>query len=142
MDYFERLVRYIAWSEDFYNSLKNDYPDIITNDYQTTFRMWEREFDASWQELVEESPDKHREADSKVIQQAVALYTALSPTLDPDNRSTLAEWVAGIVNGTQTYGDFPLIIDMESLANFIPPPPQDPNNGGQTNQPGGEEEKT
>lgn len=138
MDYFERMVRYIAWNEDFFNSLKNDYPDIITEDYQTTFLMWEREFTAEWQELVEESPDKHREADSKVIQQAVALYTALSPTLDPKNRAALAEWVSGIVNGTQTYGDFPLIIDMDALAKFIPPPPQELLNGN--NQPGGEEE--
>ena len=139
MDYFEKLVMYIAWSEDFFKALKNDYPDIILDDYQTMFQQWKREFSAKWQELVDESPDKRREADSKVIQQAVALYTALSPTLDPENRATLADWVAGIVNGTQTYGDFPLIIDMEALAKFIPPPPQEQPNGNY--EPGGKEEE-
>ncbi|WP_237929966.1 anti-CBASS protein Acb1 family protein [Buttiauxella sp. S19-1] len=142
MDFFEKMVRYIAWNEDFFNSLKNDFPDIITEDYQTTFYMWEREFTAEWQELIEESPDKRREADSKVVQQATALYTALSPTLDPENRAAVADWVAGIVNGTQTYGDFPLIIDIEALSKYQPPPPQDLNNGGQTNKPGEEEEET
>lgn len=139
MDFFEELVMYVAWTEDFFNALKNDFPDIITGNYQQTFHLWKREFTAKWQELVEESPDKRREADSKVIQQAKDLYVAMAPTLDPENRATLADWVSGIVNGTQTYGDFPLIIDMEALANYIPPPPE-PNDGN--NQPGGEKKET
>lgn len=140
MDYFEKLVQYIAWSEDFYTSLKNDYPDIINENYTTTFYRWRREFTAKWQELVEESPDTRREADSKVIQQAVAVYAALSPTLDPENRASLADWVAGVANGTQTYGDLPLIIDVEALAKYIPPAPQEQPNGNY--KPGGEEEES
>ncbi|PIJ48951.1 hypothetical protein BL250_16580 [Erwinia sp. OLTSP20] len=142
MDYFERLVRYIAWNEDFYISLKNDYPDIITEDYQTTFRMWEREFDAGWQELVEESPDKRRESDSKVVQQAGALFSIMAQQLDPENRAMAAEWLASVTNATETYGDSPMIIDKEALSKYQPPPPQDPNNGGQTNQPYETEEET
>ncbi|WP_342656836.1 DUF1073 domain-containing protein [Pantoea sp. RSPAM1] len=142
MDYFERLVRYIAWNEDFYTSLKNDYPDIITEDYQTTFRMWEREFDAGWQELVEESPDKRRESDSKVVQQAGVLFSIMAPQLDPENRAMAAEWLASVTNATETYGDSPMIIDKEALSKYQPPPPQDPNNGGQTNQPHETEEET
>ena len=142
MDYFERLVRYIAWNEDFYTSLKNDYPDIITEDYQTTFRMWEREFDAGWQELVEESPDKRRESDSKVVQQAGALFSIMAQQLDPENRAMAAEWLASVTNATETYGDSPMIIDKEALSKYQPPPPQDQNNGGQTNQPYETEEET
>lgn len=137
MDYFERLVQYIAWNEDFFNALKDDFPDVITEDYKTTFYQWRREFNAKWQELVEESPDKRRESDSKVIQQASAVYTSLEKNFDPENRATLAEWLANIVNATQTYGDVPLLIDMDTLANYIPPPSEQPN--GNT-QPGGKEE--
>lgn len=131
MTYFEHIVQYIAWNEDFYNALKNDHPEIITEDYQTTFYRWRREFRATWQELVEESPDKRRESDSKVIQQATALYTALAQKLDPENHAVVAEWLASIVNSTETYGDTPLIIDHEALSNYTPPAP-DPNNGNQT----------
>lgn len=121
MDYFERLVQYIAWNEDFYLSLKNDYPNIITEDYKTTFFQWRREFTATWQELVEESPDKRRESDSKVLQQACALYTAVVPQIDPENRAAVTEWLASLVNSTQTYGEAPLIIDVDALANYEPP---------------------
>lgn len=136
MDYFERLVQYIAWNEDFFNALKNDFPEIITDDYHTTFHMWRREFSATWQELVEESPDKRRESDSKVIQQATALYTALTETIDPENRAQVAEWLTSIVSATQTYGEVPLIIDINSLSKYIPPV-QEQQHGD--NQPGEEE---
>lgn len=142
MNYFERMVRYIAWSEDFYTSLKNDYPDIITDDYQTTFRTWEREFEASWQELIEEAPNKRRESDSKVVQQAAALFAVLAPQLDPVNRSMAADWLASVTNATETYGDSPMIIDKDTLSKYQPPPPQDLNHGGKENQPYGAEEET
>jgi hypothetical protein len=121
MDYFERMVRYIAWNEDFYNSLKNDFPDIITEDYQTTFRMWEREFDAQWQELVEESPDKRRKSDSEVVQQAAGLFAILAPQLDPINRAMAADWLSNVTNATETYGDSPMIIDKDALSRYQPP---------------------
>lgn len=139
MDYFERLVQYIAWNEEFYQSLKNDYPDIITDDYKTTFYQWRREFTATWQELVEESPDKRRESDSKVIQQAIALFSAVSPQVDPENRAAVTEWLASLVNATQTYGEAPLIIDVDALANYEPPKQETPDGNF---QPGGEEEET
>jgi hypothetical protein len=133
MLFFESIVRYIAWSEDFYESLKNDHPDVITDDYKTTFYAWCREFTAEWQELVDESPDKRRESDSKVIQQAAALYAIVAPQLDPENRARVTEWLADVTNDTETYGDSPMIIDTEALSNYQPPP-QELNNGGQTNQ--------
>lgn len=88
---------------------------------------------------MEESPDKRRESDSKVIQQATALYASMSPTLDPENRAVLAEWLAAIVSGTQTYGDMPLIINVDSLANYTPPTP--PERQDEVSQPGGEKEE-
>lgn len=140
MDFFENIVQYIAWSEEFYDSMKIDFPEVITEDYKTTFFQWRREFRAEWQELVEESPDKRRESDSKVVQQAIALFTAVSPQVDPVNRANLADWLSSVANNTKTYGDIPLIIDMDTLSAYQPPPPQDPNNGGQTNPPTSEEE--
>ncbi|OZU57558.1 anti-CBASS protein Acb1 family protein [Salmonella enterica] len=138
MDYFERLVQYIAWNEEFYQSLKNDYPDIITDDYKTTFYQWRREFTATWQELVEESPDQRRESDSKVIQQAAGLYAVVVPQLDPENRAAVTEWLASLVNSTQTYGEAPLIIDVDALANYEPPKQETPDGNFQS---GGEEKE-
>lgn len=124
MHFLEEIVQYIAWSEDFYESLKADYPDIITEDYKTTFYMWRREFRADWQELVEESPDKRRDSDSKVLREAANTYAILAPQLDPENRAHATEWLASLSNDTETYGDTPLIIDKEALSKYEPPLPQ------------------
>ncbi|MFW0766703.1 anti-CBASS protein Acb1 family protein [Trabulsiella odontotermitis] len=121
MDFCEKLVMYVAWNEDFFNALKNDYPSIIEGDYQTTFRQWKREFTATWQELIDESPDKRRESDSKVVREAAGMYAMVAPQLDPENRAMLADWLSKVTNATETYGDSPIIIDMEALREYQPP---------------------
>lgn len=123
MFFFERIIQYIAWNEDFYIALKSEYPDIITDDYKTTFYLWRREFKASWVELDEDSPDKQRESDSKMVKEASGIYAILAPNLDPENRATTAEWLASVINSTDSYGDTPLMLDVEALAAYQPPPP-------------------
>ncbi|QBY43985.1 DUF1073 domain-containing protein [Arsenophonus nasoniae] len=120
MNYFEELIQYVAWNEDFYNSLKEEFPEIITEDYKTTFYKWRDEFTASWQELVEESPNKRRESDGVVIQNAVRLYAILSPNLDPENKAIAAEWLVSIANETETYKKYPFILDLDILKEFQP----------------------
>ncbi|EOC9629715.1 anti-CBASS protein Acb1 family protein [Enterobacter ludwigii] len=123
ISFFERIVQYIAWDEDFYNALKAEYPDIITEDYQTTFYRWRREFTASWVELVAPPENEEQEAESKVVQQAVAVFVSLVKEVDPKNRAKVADWLANILNNTTAFGDSPLILDMDSLSTYQPPVP-------------------
>ncbi|MFZ4220811.1 hypothetical protein ACEV6Q_23535, partial [Enterobacter ludwigii] len=123
ISFFERIVQYIAWDEDFYNALKAEFPDIITEDYQTTFYRWRREFTASWVELVAPPQNEEQEAESKVVQQAVAVFVSLVKEVDPKNRAKVADWLANILNNTTAFGDSPLILDMDSLSAYQPPVP-------------------
>lgn len=122
MDYLERVVMYVAWSETFYESLRAEYPDVITEDYQTTFYRWRDEFRAEWQELVEESPDKRRESDKAVVDGAIQLFNAIAPHLDPENKATAITWLNEVANATKTYEDTPLALDEEGIADYEPPP--------------------
>ncbi|HGJ5860610.1 MAG TPA: anti-CBASS protein Acb1 family protein [Arsenophonus nasoniae] len=122
MKYFEELIQHIAWTEDFFDTLKNEYPDVFTDDYETTFYQWKDEFTASWQELVEESPNKRRESDAVVIQNAARIYAVLAPNLDPENKATLSDWLVSICNATETYKDNPCVLDVENLKNYQPTP--------------------
>lgn len=123
MLFFEHIVQYIAWSEEFYQTLKAEFPDIITEDYKTTFYRWRREFKASWVELVAPPENEEQEAESKVVQQATEVFTALVKEVDPKNRALIAEWLANILNNTMAYGDSPLILDTVSLSTWQPPVP-------------------
>lgn len=56
---------------------------------------------------------------------------AILPNVDPSNKAILVDWLASVVNGTQTYGDQPLIIDAEALAEYVPPQPLGALNGSE-----------
>ncbi|WP_336284208.1 anti-CBASS protein Acb1 family protein [Citrobacter arsenatis] len=134
MAFFESIVQYIAWNEDFYNALKADFPDIVTDDYQTSFLLWRKEFKASWIELVEEPPAKQQECDNKAVEGATKVYMALVDRLDPPNKAALAEWLSNVLNNTTTYGEDPLMLDTDTLSSYEPPTPgllnEQPEKGG------------
>lgn len=122
MSYFEDLIQHIAWGEEFYESVKEEHPDIFTEDHKTTFYQWKDEFTSSWQELVEESPNERRDSDGKVIENAAKLYAVLAPNIDPKNRAKASDWLASICNDTETYKNTPLTIDLDDLENYQPIP--------------------
>lgn len=128
--FFEEIVQYIAWNEDFYNSLKNEYPDLYTEDYYTTFFRWRASFDAKWPELQEESPEGRQDSESKLLEQTIRAYEALLPRLDPDNQATAAQWVSDVVNVLEAYEGSPLVLDIEKLKRYQPPVPSTPPAGG------------
>jgi len=121
LDYFEKIVMYVAWTEEFYEALKTEYPEIITEDFKTTFYRWQREFRAEWQELVEESPDKRRESDKALVDGAIQLVNAMLPELDPENKAAALVWLADVANSTKTYGETPLTLDEDAIAEYEPP---------------------
>lgn len=122
MGYFEDLIQYIAWNEEFYESVKEEHPDVYTDDYKTTFYQWKDEFTASWQELIDESPNERRDSDAKVIENAAKLFAILAPKLDPINVAKASDWLASISNSTETYKDNPLTLDLDALINYQPTP--------------------
>jgi len=123
MQFFEKKVMYIAWTREFYESLRSEFPDIITESYEDTFYTWQNEFRAEWQELVEESPDARREADKLVVDGAIQLFNAIAPHLDPESKAAAVTWLTDVSNATKTYEDTPLIVDEDKIASYVPPTP-------------------
>lgn len=121
LNYFEQIVMYIAWNQEFYEALRNEFPDIITEDFETTFYRWKREFRAEWQELVEESPDARRKSDKDLVDGAIQVADALVDGLDPENKAKLFMWLTDVVNSTKTYGETPLTLDEDAIADYEPP---------------------
>lgn len=121
--FFERIVQYIAWSEDFFNALKASNPEIITGNYEETFFMWRNSFKSSWPELMEKSPEEVKESDSKLMRETITFFTPLASYLDPVNRATLIQWVAEIANKMESTRDSPLVFEYELLQSYVPPNP-------------------
>lgn len=119
--FFESIIMYVAWTEDFYQALQAEYPEIITESYQDTFYRWKNEFRAEWQELVEESPDRRRESDKKLVDGAIELFRAIAEHLDPENKGVAVVWLTDVINATKTYSDTPLTLDQDAITNYRPP---------------------
>ncbi|WP_329909954.1 anti-CBASS protein Acb1 family protein [Serratia quinivorans] len=119
--FFEEIVQYIAWNEDFYNSLKNEYPDIYTDDYYTTFFSWRASFEAKWPELQEESPEGRQDSESKLLEQTTKILETLYPRIDPENQAAVAQWLSDVINMMESYEGAPLVLDMDSLKSYRPP---------------------
>lgn len=128
ISFFEEIVQYIAWNEDFFNSLKNEYPDIYTDDYYTTFFRWRASFDAKWPELQEKSPEDRQDSEGKLLEQTNKTFETLYPRLDPDNQAVAAQWLSDVINVLESYEGSPLVLDMDKLKNYRPPEP--PAGGG------------
>ncbi|VFS51428.1 hypothetical protein [Budvicia aquatica] len=137
--FFENIVQYIAWDEAFFDALAADYPDQYAGrKYEDVFYGWKSGFSSKWTDLLERKQSDVQDGESKILNQASTLYTALSANLDPENKAALAIWLAEIINTLSFSIDTPLILDEEALANYVPPPPV--NNYG--NEKEGEEKAT
>ncbi|MBW5853113.1 hypothetical protein [Yersinia enterocolitica] len=90
--------------------------------------------------VTDQKPNSPYFQRAKVLQQACALYTAVVPQIDPENRAAVTEWLASLVNSTQTYGEAPLIIDVDALANYEPPKQETPDGNFQPSEEGAEQD--
>lgn len=119
--FFEKFVQSVAWSEDFFEALKAEFPGDIDGEYTENFWRWRSSFTAKWEELTQESPQARQEAESKLVDNTAKLFTALMPVLDGDNRATLCVWVADIVNTLESTKSTPLMLDEGKIAEYEPP---------------------
>jgi len=122
IEFFEKIVQHIAWSEDFYAALSAEYPDYVAErTYKEMFYVWQRDFSSKWAPLLEEPKKEQQEGEAKLIDQVVKLFTALTARIDQANYATAVEWVADIANTLPSIKETPLLIDYEALAAYTPP---------------------
>lgn len=121
-NFFDFIVQYRAWNEDFYEILKAEYPDRFKGKpYKTAFFEWVNSFTATWPNLLIE-PDSERAKSEKVVLDAlVEVATLLMPAMDPENKATLVGWVADNLNDKKLLFQSPLILDLDALAAYEPP---------------------
>lgn len=120
IEYFEKIVMHLAWTESFYYSLQQTYPDIITKSYSEMFYLWQDTFSASWPSLLRNTEDKQIKSDSDKIETVTRLVYSMLPNLDPENRAETLCWLADVINSTKTYENTQLTLDKEKIELFEP----------------------
>jgi len=122
--FFDKIVQHRAWNKDFFEAVKNKYPEAYSNKtYEEAFYHWQEKFDASWESLMEEpESEKVKVSDIKLKGMTEILRTML-PVIDPMNRAKLMEWAQDNINEMPDMFQSHLDLDIENLMDYEPPTP-------------------
>lgn len=120
-DFFDPIVQYRAWTEEFYKGIQADFPDDYGKiDYQTAVVEWRNSFSATWPNLLTEPDSEKVKTEDTKLKGIISLVEVLLPAADPANRSKIIEWAADSVNEMRLMFPIPLNLDWDALAAYQP----------------------
>lgn len=116
--YFDEITMRRAWTEEFYATIQNDFPEYKKIDFQTAFYRWKNSFKAVWPSLLE---DPESEAETEDVRQkaVISMLEVLLPNLDPENKAKAISWAIDNAGENKLLFPQPLTIDSEALLDFL-----------------------
>lgn len=130
--FFIRVCQYRAWSIDFFQSLRADFPEL-KNTYSLYFASWINNFEYRWPSSLKEPESEKVKVDEIRFKAIVSMLEVLLPQVntDDENRALLIEWAQTNANANESLFPQQLDLDIESLKANRPQQPQsdDPDGG-------------
>lgn len=119
--FFDVIVMYRAWNEDFYKSVIQDqFPeDYGSKTYEQAFMEWRGCFSATWPNLLEEPDSEKAKAEDVKLKALISVLEIFLNRLDPDNAKIMLQWFCDNLNENEVMFPHSLDLDAEALANFI-----------------------
>ncbi|HFN0472830.1 TPA: phage portal protein [Klebsiella pneumoniae] len=130
-DYFIRICQYRAWSIEFFNSLRADFPDL-KNTYSLYFSSWINNFEYRWPSSLKEPESEKVKVDEIRFKAIVSMLEVLLPQFntDDENRALTIEWALANANANESLFPQRLDLDIDSLKANRPQQPQGEEPGG------------
>jgi hypothetical protein len=121
-EFFDQIVMRRAWNEDFFNALKEEFPESYAEyDYTRAFYEWKNAFKAKWPSLLIEPESEQAKKEQIKFDVIIKTVEVLHPILDPMNRVNLIQFIADNLSEQKTFFTSPLTIDYKALENYTPP---------------------
>ncbi|WP_411193764.1 anti-CBASS protein Acb1 family protein [Raoultella ornithinolytica] len=130
-DYFIRICQYRAWSIEFFQSLRADFPEL-QNTYSVYFASWINSFEYRWPSSLKEPESEKVKVDEIRFKAIVSMMEVLLPqtNTDDENRALLIEWAQNNANANESLFPHLLDLDIDSLKANRPQQPQGEDPGG------------
>lgn len=130
-DYFIRICQYRAWSIEFFQSLRADFPDL-KNTHSVYFSSWINNFEYRWPSSLKEPESEKVKVDEIRFKAIVSMLEVLLPqtNTDDENRALLIEWAQTNANANESLFPQRLDLDIDSLKANRPQQPQGDNPSG------------
>lgn len=121
-DWFDKITQHRAWNPDFYATIQKEFPEQYgKKDYEQAFYEWREAFTAEWPSLLVEPDSEKAKADKVRLDALIAAVDVLLPTLDPDNKAVVVDWLAENMNSMKILFPTPLNLDIDKLLDYTPP---------------------
>ncbi len=129
--FFIRVCQYRAWSIEFFQSLRSDFPDL-KNTYSLYFASWINNFEYRWPPSLKEPDSEKVKVDETRFKAIVSMLEVLLPQVntDDENRALLIEWAQANANANENLFPQRLDLDIDSLKANRPQQPQGEEPGG------------
>ncbi|HBQ7496731.1 TPA: DUF1073 domain-containing protein [Klebsiella pneumoniae] len=129
--FFIRVCQYRAWSIEFFQSLRADFPEL-KNTYSLYFASWINNFEYRWPPSLKEPDSEKVKVDETRFKAIVSMLEVLLPQVntDEENRALLIEWAQANANANENLFPQRLDLDIDSLKANRPQQPQVDEPGG------------
>jgi Protein of unknown function (DUF1073) len=141
--FMDRIVMHKAWTPEFFETLKADYPELRKMEFDTWFFQAQQAFTAGWPNLNEEPDSEKSKMEDVQMKSAIALAEVMLPELDPLNKAKVLVWLSENCNEREALFASKLVLDEDELETYLEENQQMAKEAAEAaNEPGvGEEEK-
>lgn len=118
--FMDRVCMYRAWSPEFFERIKAQYPDLIGDrNYADCFMEWRESFHAEWPSLLIEPESDAVEVEKVKVESVLATAQTLLPLMDPENKLRVIRWVNDNVSENKRLYPHALDLDEDALETWL-----------------------
>ncbi len=121
--FMDNVVQRRAWTPEFFEALKEDFPEYKSMTHDQAFFKWQGAFTAQWPNLLTEPDSDKVETEKVKLETILETIEIFGPMLDPENKATLIGWAQDNINENKMMFQTPLLIDLDALREYVPPVP-------------------
>jgi hypothetical protein len=117
--FMDRIVMRKAWTPEFFETLRVDYPEIRKMEFETWLFESMQAFTAEWPNLNEEPDSEKSKMEDVQMKSAIALAEVMLPELDPANKVKVLVWLSENCNEREALFASKLVLDEDLLETYL-----------------------
>lgn len=127
-DFMTEIVMYRAWNEEFFERVRNVYPEEYgAMSYAAAFQEWRNSFHAEWPNLLEETDSEKQQGEKVTLEAIMSVVEVLMPVVPPAVKAKVVEFLVENINDRKRLFSSPLEIDeddYDEIRSYEPPQSQ------------------
>lgn len=116
-DFFDNIVQYVAWSPDYFETLKSSDSKYSGMDYQAWFNRARDSFQAIWPPALEPTKKELVLHQKELYKSVLEVYKTIRPEVEGENLGRLIDWATTNLNESKEIFPNSLHLDIKAIEN-------------------------